>query len=139
VDARFGELRSLAAGVPSPQAWDALCAACAPVASREPARWAEQLVPYLDRALARWPDALRVCSRDDTRSLMDGLPPGPLSSIARALNTPSAGRAVSPTILSTTSAITPTSRGSATCASRSRLRSPGPCGPGSSDRHTSAA
>lgn len=52
----FGEIRALLAQGPGVAVWRALCAAIEHV---DPTRYAEQLEPYLQRALASWPDRLR--------------------------------------------------------------------------------
>jgi hypothetical protein len=88
--ARFGELRSIAHGQPSEAAWTRLTALVRTLcAEGDEARslWDDQLAPYLDAALDRWPARLRVASYLDLRSLSQERQgkPSPVISIARAL------------------------------------------------------
>jgi hypothetical protein len=56
----FGDLRSVAHSAPSEAAWGALCALVSdPVWAAEPGLWREEVFPYLEAALASWPDGLR--------------------------------------------------------------------------------
>jgi hypothetical protein len=93
---RFGELRSLAHGVPSIAAWQRLLALCADCLRDAPDQLREVWLPYLDAALARWPARLRAALPEDTSALLYRGVTSPLLSLARALNFPLARTRATP-------------------------------------------
>jgi hypothetical protein len=88
--ARFGELRSIAHGEPTTHAWWRLIALVRALCAEGPeAReiWDEQIVPYLDEALERWPAHLRNVPSEDHYALVAGsdAPLSPMFTLSRAL------------------------------------------------------
>ena len=55
----FGDLRSLLER-PSISVFDVILGVLGEVASEQPERLKEEWLPYMERALERWPDAMRV-------------------------------------------------------------------------------
>jgi hypothetical protein len=88
---RFGELRSIAHGAPSAEAWAALSALCDLIPAwqaDEREAWEEQGIPYMRDALRRWPRDLCVAPWWDTQALLRGNPTSQLFPLARALPRP---------------------------------------------------
>lgn len=80
---RFGELRSLIAARPSAQRWEALMGWLEPLEDDEALL---DHLPYIQAALASWPDALRAATAAQLERLERGAPPGPLWPLIRALS-----------------------------------------------------
>jgi hypothetical protein len=71
----FGDLRSALQSTPSTLAWDRVCDMFDRLQhSPERERVQQELLPYAQSSLARWPDALRVAPSTWIEQLMDGAP-----------------------------------------------------------------
>lgn len=77
----FGDLRSLLHGEPSAQAWLGLCHLIEQIIERQTP--AEQVIPYAQAALSRWPQHLRVLSGEELRRWAGGQAVPALSLIKR--------------------------------------------------------
>jgi hypothetical protein len=59
----FGELRSLLQQAPSEELWRVVTSVLRLMEVADPAQFEERVYPYAERALERWPDALRVMTQ----------------------------------------------------------------------------
>lgn len=81
----FGELRSLSSGAPSAAKWRELCVLIERLWLDEPHHVEAELLPYLTRQLAMWPDSMRVMPSSWLGYIQRGdYPPGTLARTLRA-------------------------------------------------------
>jgi Ran GTPase-activating protein (RanGAP) involved in mRNA processing and transport len=69
---RFGELRSLANGAPSEEAWASICALLDQEGDDD--RLIEEVLPYLEHHLSDWPEGAREIPKEWMRVMLKGEP-----------------------------------------------------------------
>lgn len=84
----FGELRSLLQRPPNEELWRVLTSVLRLMELGDPTTFEEQIFPYVERALERWPDDLRVMTQHWFELANQGKLPPRCPQLVRTLTTP---------------------------------------------------
>jgi hypothetical protein len=84
----FGELRSLLQRPPGEELWRVLTSVLRLMELGDPTTFEEQILPYVERALERWPDELRVMTQHWSELAQQGKLPPRCPQLVRTLTTP---------------------------------------------------